>query len=247
MNKNDVFQKSELGRAEIRNQHSNLLLKEARNLLIFIDGKKTYQQYTALLDNSQMFAKTGGIAPFFELLIDLGFIELLSAGAADAHDDTHEGNALDLSSFKADDTPNNPVTPSANTAKPAPSDTFSYTIDTSTPDDSDFATFFDSQSNTHQSNTQSSNSFDNPPNSPASNDSNNNKRQSVDVHFESVKSKLATYIEQRAPAQDVWGHMLNLEQCERPAELLGFIQDIQRTDNTELSQDIDAFSKMLGQ
>lgn len=40
MNSNDVYQKSNLGREEIRNQTLGVLPREARTLLITIDGKK---------------------------------------------------------------------------------------------------------------------------------------------------------------------------------------------------------------
>ena len=78
MNNSDVFRKSDLGREEIKTQSLGVLPREARTLLIMIDGKKTYQQYLDSLDNSKMFAEFGGIAPLFELLQEFQCIELIA-------------------------------------------------------------------------------------------------------------------------------------------------------------------------
>ncbi|MGO2734308.1 hypothetical protein [Psychrobacter sp.] len=78
MNYGDVFRKSDLGRAEIKSQSLGVLPREARTLLIMIDGKRTYQNYLDTLDNSKMFADFGGIGPLFELLLELECIELVT-------------------------------------------------------------------------------------------------------------------------------------------------------------------------
>ena len=75
MNSSEVFQKSDLGRQEIKSQSLGVLPREARTLLIMIDGKRTYQSYIDALDDSKMFADFGGIAPLFELLLELECIE----------------------------------------------------------------------------------------------------------------------------------------------------------------------------
>ena len=75
-----MFQKTDLGREEIKSQSLGILPREARTLLIMIDGKRTYQSYLDTLNNSKMFADFGGIAPLFELLLGLDCIEI--AGAA---------------------------------------------------------------------------------------------------------------------------------------------------------------------
>lgn len=77
MNANDIFRKSALGHQEIKNQGQGVLPREVRTLLILIDGKKPYQHYIDLLDNSPMFADFGGVVPLFELLIDFQCIELV--------------------------------------------------------------------------------------------------------------------------------------------------------------------------
>ena len=41
MNSSNVFRKSDLGRKEIKTQSLGVLPREARTLLIMIDGKKT--------------------------------------------------------------------------------------------------------------------------------------------------------------------------------------------------------------
>lgn len=78
MNNNDVFLKTDLGREEIKSQGLALLPREARTLLIMIDGKRDYQSYFDALDHSKMFASFGGIKPVFELLLELGYIELIN-------------------------------------------------------------------------------------------------------------------------------------------------------------------------
>lgn len=77
----DVFQKSEIGRDEIRNNSIGVLPREARTLLIMIDGKRTYQNYLDTLDQSKMFASFGGVTPLFELLLEFDCIEV--AGGAE--------------------------------------------------------------------------------------------------------------------------------------------------------------------
>jgi len=81
MNDNEVFQKSDLGRQEIKSQSLGVLPREARTLLIMIDGKRTYQSYMDALDNSKMFADFGGIAPLFELLLGLECIESVGSNS----------------------------------------------------------------------------------------------------------------------------------------------------------------------
>ena len=46
MKDGDVFQKTDLGREEIKSQSLGILPREARTLLIMIDGKRTYQSYS---------------------------------------------------------------------------------------------------------------------------------------------------------------------------------------------------------
>lgn len=77
MNSSDVFRKSDLGREEIKSQSLGVLPREARTLLIMIDGKRDYQSYLATLNDSKMFAGFGGIAPLFELLFELEYIEVV--------------------------------------------------------------------------------------------------------------------------------------------------------------------------
>ncbi len=72
-----MFQKSDLGREEIKNQTLGVLPREARTLLIMIDGKKTYQHYLDTLNKSKMFIEFGGVEPLFELLVEFQCIELI--------------------------------------------------------------------------------------------------------------------------------------------------------------------------
>ncbi|MES1966131.1 hypothetical protein M0N77_12510 [Psychrobacter sp. AH5] len=77
MKYSDVFKKSDLGRKEVKYHTLGILPREARTLLIMIDGKRTYQNYLDTLDNGKMFVEFGGVAPLFELLLELGCIEII--------------------------------------------------------------------------------------------------------------------------------------------------------------------------
>ncbi len=77
MKYNDIFVKSDLGRKEIKYHTLGILPREARTLLIMIDGKRTYQSYLDTLDNGKMFVEFGGVTPLFELLLELSCIEIL--------------------------------------------------------------------------------------------------------------------------------------------------------------------------
>lgn len=78
MNYDDVFQKSDLGREEVKSQTQGILPREARTLLIMIDGKRDYRSYLDTLDQSKMFAGFGGITPILELLLELEYIEVVA-------------------------------------------------------------------------------------------------------------------------------------------------------------------------
>lgn len=81
MNSHDVFMKTDLGREEIKSQGLGTLPREARTLLIMIDGKRDYQSYLDALDQSKMFAGFGGITSLLELLLTLGYIETVSTNS----------------------------------------------------------------------------------------------------------------------------------------------------------------------
>ena len=76
MNNSDIPIKTDLGREEIKNQSLGVLPREARILLIMVDGKKPYQSYINSLDESKMFADFGGVLPLFELLLEFQCIEV---------------------------------------------------------------------------------------------------------------------------------------------------------------------------
>lgn len=77
MNDSDVFLKTDLGRNEIKSQSLGILPREARTLLIMIDGKRDYRSYLDTLDRSKMFADFGGVTPLFELLLELQYIDVI--------------------------------------------------------------------------------------------------------------------------------------------------------------------------
>ena len=175
-----------------------------------------------------MFIDVGGIAPFFELLKDLEFIELLVAGNVDDPDNGRDLLGNTTTALKTDDNEQGEVEPIDLVPAKRQSVDAEALGYTDTNDDID--PFFNSQ-----------------PAEPVVTENNNNTPPAMDLNFEAVKSKLATYIEKNAPAQDVWSHMLNLEQCNNAVELIAFIQDIQLTDNSEWSQGINDFYKILKQ
>lgn len=76
MNNSDIPIKTDLGREEIKNKSLGVLPREARMLLIMVDGKKPYQSYINSLDESKMFADFGGVLPLFELLLEFQCIEV---------------------------------------------------------------------------------------------------------------------------------------------------------------------------
>nr|WP_299038970.1 hypothetical protein [uncultured Psychrobacter sp.] len=83
MKYSDVFIKSDLGRQEIKSNALGVLPREARTLLIMVDGKRTYQSYLDTLDNGKMFVEFGGVTPLFELLLEFGCIEILGQQQTD--------------------------------------------------------------------------------------------------------------------------------------------------------------------
>lgn len=83
MKYSDVFIKSDLGRQEIKSNALGVLPREARTLLIMVDGKRTYQSYLDTLDNGKMFVEFGGVTPLFELLLEFDCIKILGQQQTD--------------------------------------------------------------------------------------------------------------------------------------------------------------------
>lgn len=73
-----VVTKTTAGVAAVQPQNNELLPREARNLLILIDGKKTMDQYRTQLNNMKMFKEVGGVDQYFQLLLDMELIQLES-------------------------------------------------------------------------------------------------------------------------------------------------------------------------
>ncbi|MGM8886120.1 hypothetical protein ACS8FD_09260 [Psychrobacter sp. 1U2] len=83
MKYSDIFIKSDLGRQEIKSHALGILPREARTLLIMVDGKRSYQSYLDTLDNGKMFVEFGGVTPLFELLLEFGCIEIIGQQRTD--------------------------------------------------------------------------------------------------------------------------------------------------------------------
>ena len=239
MNSNDVYQKSNLGREEIRSQSLGVLPREARTLLIMIDGKKTYQSYIDSLNESKMFAEFGGVVPLFELLLEFQCIELTvqsaakqpTAAASQPQSKTPtQPSALPASESKVLDNQN------SNVAQPQTNglqSVASQPAATQPNSEAEFAAEFNSASSSKKPDQEASRGgfF---------------KRKAPDVSYETIKSDLATYIEKNAPAQDAWGYLLSLEQCEDDSQLLALAQRIQKsTGGDGLSRGMDKYIKAL--
>lgn len=227
MNSSDVFRKSDLGREEIKTQSLGVLPREARTLLIMIDGKKTYQHYLDSLDNSKMFAEFGGIAPLFELLQEFQCIELIVGDNASASSQSYAPPQSAELQVAASPPTMPPIAPPPTLAnednkalQPEPM-----------PSQSDNAAEFDATFNDKSDKTVPFASYF--------------KRKAADVDFETLKSELATYIEKNAAPEDAWGYLLNLEQCTDASQLLALTQKIQRSTSGSLSRGVGEFAKKI--
>ena len=214
MNSNDVFQKSELGLQEIKDQSLGVLPREARTLLILIDGKKTYRRYLDTLDKSKMFVEAGGVAPLLEMLRDLQYIELVGQSTLSSIEQTPstkwvEPPVVSERPMPLSDTPktfqSQPTQPTRNNSE------------------AEFAAEFNNAASIQAS----------------------NKSIQTSANYDTIKSDLAAYIEKNAPAQDAWGYLLSLEQCENDSQLLMLIQKIQNSTSGSLSRGMDKYYKAI--
>lgn len=217
MNNSDVFEKSDLGREEIKAQNQGVLPREARTLLILIDGKKTYERYLATLDKSKIFVETGGVAPLFELLQDLQYIELTEPDNVRA---SQPPPSLSETQVRVD--PRTLQSQPVQSQAPQPRSSSK----------AEFEAEFDSTPSSRDSN-------------KASSMGSYFKNKETNINYETIKSDLATYIERNAPAQDAWGYLLSLEQCNDDSQLLALIQKIQNSTSGSLSRGMDKFYKAI--
>ena len=67
----------------------------------------------------------------------------------------------------------------------------------------------------------------------------------LDTDFESKRSELASYIEQKVPGQDAWVYMLSLEKCDNAAQLQALVQDIQSSAHDDLAAGMQKFYEAL--
>ena len=74
INNTSVVVKTATGLSAIQPQNNELLPREARNLLILIDGRKTMGKYLDQLNKMRMFKEVGGVEQYFRLLLDLELI-----------------------------------------------------------------------------------------------------------------------------------------------------------------------------
>ena len=224
MNNNDIFRKSDLGREEIKNQSLGVLPREARTLLIMIDGRKTYQNYIDSLDNSNMFAEFGGVAPLFELLLDFQCIELSEPSTLSASEQKLSTSSRSIPAqldtrFRSDS-----QVRALSSNAPQSQTTTSQTMSSQKNSEAEFAAEFNSL-----------------PSSPVAQTGSDSS-----ASYEAIKSELASYIEKNAPSQDAWGYLLSLEQCENDSQLLALVQKIQSSNSGDtLSRGMDKYHKAL--
>lgn len=67
----------------------------------------------------------------------------------------------------------------------------------------------------------------------------------LDTDFESKRSELASYIEQKVPGQDAWVYMLSLEKCDNAAQLQALVQHIQSSAHDDLAGGMQKFYEAL--
>lgn len=223
MNANDIFRKSELGRQEIKNQSQGILPREARTLLILIDGKKTYQNYIDSLDNSNMFVEFGGVVPLFELLIDLQCIELLEQESTNAANQSVNASSRPIQPTIVNEPPaSKPVASEQSVRSDNPPT--STTVQPSPNNEAEFEKAFNNQPLDNSTPTASTVS-----------------PQYPDANYESLKSDLATHIEKNAPPEEAWGYLLNLEQSSNTSELLALARNIQSSKSVKLARSMSDF------
>lgn len=221
MNNNDIYQKTELGRKEVKNQSLGVLPREARTLLIMIDGKKNYQSYVKTLDTSKMFAEFGGIAPLFELLLEFQCIELLgqdnNAPPPTASIKPKAVEPVQMSEPQRISSANENLE-----ASQLPSSAQPQSIQSQASSEAEFNSTFNNPQQKEQTATVDNNKGD-------------------VANYESLKSDMATIIEKNAPPEEAWGYLLNLEQCEDATQLLALAQKIQSASSGNLSRSMDKF------
>jgi len=73
--KNDVFIRTKLGVQEVATLQDGILSREARLLLIYINGHKTWEELRNSLGDRKMFLAAGGVEYCLQLLLDLEYVE----------------------------------------------------------------------------------------------------------------------------------------------------------------------------
>ena len=87
----DIFEKTPQGVLEVQQQSNTILPREARTLLILINGKNTYADFQSSLRDSAAFKSAGGIDQYIDLLLGLDYIQKQGSGAANPQpDQVHE-------------------------------------------------------------------------------------------------------------------------------------------------------------
>lgn len=230
MNNNDIFQKSDLGREKIRNKDLVMLPREARTLLFLIDGKKTYASYLESFNNNRVFAEFGGVALFFELLQDLAYIEVVGQARS---------TTAPSSSIMPEPSPssvaNAPQMPEASQASKPQAHVMAETPSQNYNQAEFLGDWSNHPHHSHPKKASILDKFFRP------------KEKGTVVNYETLKSDLATYIEEHALMQDAWGYLLSLEKCESEAQLLALVQAIQQSTAGELSSGMDKYIKALSQ
>ena len=221
MDNSDIYRKSSLGREELKNKNIEMLPREARTLLIMIDGKKTYEHYLTVLDNSKMFLETGGIAPLFELLQAMELIEYVEK----------EQNPADTLKPAPSQSPIFDTTTSPQASQMQASDALQPEPIEQTVPQSLASTLYNFDK-----------TFDTPKLDKAKSAMGNFfKSKPTGANYRSIKSDVEAFIEENASPQDAWGYLLSLRQCNNEAQLLAFVEKIDGFANDDVSYDMSKF------
>lgn len=77
----EVLTKTDKGYAEMREQSDGILPREARTLLILINGRDTVSDYREALNGGKAFESLGGVDQLIALLLDLDYLDIIHPNA----------------------------------------------------------------------------------------------------------------------------------------------------------------------
>ena len=217
-NKLSVVVKTSAGLSAVQPKNNELLPREARNLLILIDGRKNIDQYRTQLDNMKMFKEVGGVDQYFQLLLDMELIELESS----------ENSVSSIRKKREIPTLTTISTPRQTATRPEPKtskneESVTELSQTLLDDDLSKSSYLDG--------VLSDTSFRNV--------------KDLGVLRGKISAKMATTIESYGKPEDTWGLLMKLESCESDTELLLFLRTLAKGNFGSLSKKMTNLIKSL--